>query len=737
MPPMKSRYLVIITVLVLLLGSWIGRTQLAELAVSSSMRSYGLNNVTTELEQLGLNKSHFSRLVFSLATDNSVFRLEADDVRIKYKLEELKQGHADCLTISRLAIYHQIETEAPAGTDVVPEVLEPVKILAVLRKALREYIVFNAFTVKHLSLNGESFGLFHGMPLRLQATNDGSAVYTDLSLVEQSSTGEQVIIRQLVVSRLSQDTLKARLGFLQKPDTVPAGIDLDLHDTRIEGDYFVDPRLLNEWLRPFTQINNIDDLRRISGTLSFDFSAGDRVDSIVTARSDHFMLDSYRADTIEVKAKTSNPISRLFQLTRFEKGSYVDVSNFSHENFSLAETRLNVLGDLSISTDTWQFDGDVSTQSIAANYQSQSLQLEDIAASIAANQKALKIDGQFSTVDVPGQFSFALEHSLVNDVGRLDIKPLKPVDLSAENSKLSRLLTPWPYPFDLLNGSIALVAHAAWSKNTDLKLNADIQLDDAGGHYGEILFSGLALEHQLQILPTLSSIKPSKITLMQLDSGVIARNISTRFSLETAATGSLPRIVAQDLYGEIFGGSISGDELVFDLNREKNRFDMAAENIDLAEIVATQQLEDIVVTGRIDGTIPVTINQQGIFIEHGAFISDVRAGTIRYAPATGTEQLKQNPITGIALDALRDFHYSHLSADVNYTPDGMLFVSLQLKGTSPELDTKRPVHLNINTEQNLLSLLKSLRYAESVGASIDQKVRQKYEKSTSNNQDSQ
>jgi hypothetical protein len=58
----------------------------------------------------------------------------------------------------------------------------------------------------------------------------------------------------------------------------------------------------------------------------------------------------------------------------------------------------------------------------------------------------------------------------------------------------------------------------------------------------------------------------------------------------------------------------------------------------------------------------------------------------------------------------------------------MLTINLQLKGTSPELDTRRPVHLNINTEQNLLSLLKSLRYAQGVSESIDQKVRRQYEK---------
>ena len=289
-------------------------------------------------------------------------------------------------------------------------------------------------------------------------------------------------------------------------------------------------------------------------------------------------------------------------------------------------------------------------------------------------------------------------------------------------------MTPWPYPFDLLSGSIKLTADATWSQGNDFSLTSRINHDDAGGNYGEHVFSGLSFDHAFEILPKIHSIQTGKINLKQLDSGVTASNISTSLTLETVDTGALPQLVIQGLHGEIFDGTFSADNFVFDLNRSNNSFKIKTTDIDLAKIVETQQLEDIVVTGRIDGTIPVVINEQGIFIQHGAFVNDVRAGTIRYNPAAGTDQLKQNPITGITLDALKDFRYTHLSADVNFTPEGMLMVNLQLKGTSPELDTKRPVHLNINTEQNLLSLLKSLRYAEGVSGSIDQKVRRQYEK---------
>ncbi|MGB5603448.1 MAG: YdbH domain-containing protein [Gammaproteobacteria bacterium] len=729
MPPPKPRYLALIPILALILACWLGREELAELVLSSSMRDYGLKQVSTQIDYLGLDTSYLKSVEFSVVTDTSELTLIAEDISMGYSLEQLTKGRADSLLINRLVISHQTRTGIPSGTVVAAEALAPVKIIAALRQALREYLVIDSLVIKHLSLNGESFGALHNKPLQLEATNADSVIASKLSLAEQHLTGKREIIRQLIVSRFTQDSLQAKLVLSQKPDHAVANIELEINDTHIKGKYFIDPKLLNDWLQPFVAINNIDYVNKVTGTLFVDFSADDQIRSSVTARADHFMLDVYRADNIEIKLKIRTPTRKPFQQLNIDKASYVELANLSQDGMSLAEARINLGGDLYTSTDAWQFEGEISAPSINANYQSQSLALSNIAARIRASSQNLNIEGNFSTAKVPADFSFAIEHDLANESGTLAIRPTTPINLNTKDDKLSHLLTPWPYPFDLSSGKIDLLSHASWSKNSDLTLNARVRVDNANGHYGEFVFSDLSVDHRLEILPTLRSLKPGEIFLTQLDSGVIVTNISTSFSLNTASTGSLPLIRVHDLYGEVLGGSFSGNTIVFDMNANTNRFKIEAEDIDLAAIVATQQLEGIEITGRVDGTIPIAINEQGIVIEHGAFFSDVRAGIIRYNPAGGTEQLSQNPLTGIALDALRDFRYSHLSADVDFKPDGTLTVNLKLKGTSPELDTKRPVHLNINTEQNLLSLLKSLRYAESVGASIDQKVQKKYNKS--------
>jgi hypothetical protein len=387
-----------------------------------------------------------------------------------------------------------------------------------------------------------------------------------------------------------------------------------------------------------------------------------------------------------------------------------------------------MVGELISAAEGWLYKGGFRSDLLAASYQSQQYQITNINARILASSRKLKISGDFSPVTINGKFSFALEQKLEGQhAGKLSIKSLKPLDLSAEDSRLSQMVTPWPYPFDLLTGNIKLTSHAAWSQQTDFRLTSTIKFNDVGGYFNKIVFSGLSFDHELEVLPELHSIDSSSVNIRHIDSGITASNISTGIKLNTAGTGPLPRLAITGLQGEIFNGIFTADDFVYDANSKTNQLRINAAEIDLGEIVKTQQLEDISVTGRVSGFIPVEINENGVRIEDGAFFNDNHHGTIRYNPATATNQLKQNPLTGIALDALRDFRYSYLAAGVNYTEAGKLTIHLQLKGTSPELDTKRPVHLNINTEQNLLSLLKSLRYAQGLSENIDFKVRRLYE----------
>ena len=103
-----------------------------------------------------------------------------------------------------------------------------------------------------------------------------------------------------------------------------------------------------------------------------------------------------------------------------------------------------MVGELTDIFNSWAYKGGFSSSLLTAHFQSRELQLKDVAAQIVASAKKLNVSGDFSSAVVPGEFEFALDHNLARGAGRFSIKPLKPLDLNAENNKLSLLVAPWP-----------------------------------------------------------------------------------------------------------------------------------------------------------------------------------------------------------------------------------------------------------------------------------------------------
>jgi hypothetical protein len=86
------------------------------------------------------------------------------------------------------------------------------------------------------------------------------------------------------------------------------------------------------------------------------------------------------------------------------------------------------------------------------------------------------------------------------------------------------------------------------------------------------------------------------------------------------------------------------------------------------------------------------------------------------------------PGTNIVFEILEDLTYHTLETKVNYAPDGNLILNLAIRGISPKLDEKRPIHFNLNLEQNVVQLLKSLRIADDIDDVLDKNVQDYYKK---------
>ena len=136
-------------------------------------------------------------------------------------------------------------------------------------------------------------------------------------------------------------------------------------------------------------------------------------------------------------------------------------------------------------------------------------------------------------------------------------------------------------------------------------------------------------------------------------------------------------------------------------------------------------MEGLDVSGRINGNIPVRHDRSGFSVADGSLANAGAGGVIHYQPSS--EALKSSPYSEYVLQALEDYRYHNLVASISYKPDGTLLAGLQLQGKSPKLETSRPVHLNLQAEQNLLSLLKSLQYSQGLTSELNRRVQERFQ----------
>ena len=186
----------------------------------------------------------------------------------------------------------------------------------------------------------------------------------------------------------------------------------------------------------------------------------------------------------------------------------------------------------------------------------------------------------------------------------------------------------------------------------------------------------------------------------------------------------------QRLFGlglPLFDGKVKGNDLVIDMNSEEHELVLVVVGLDLAQIVATQQLDGLSATGRLDGYIPLTITANGVRVTEGKIVAQQQGGRIQYTPTGGTAEIEQSAVgSEFLFRIIEDLNYHSLNIDVNYEEDGEMEMKLAIKGVSPKVDEQRPVHFNLNLQQNVLKLLQGLRYAEGVSEDIDRNVQKNF-----------
>ena len=338
-------------------------------------------------------------------------------------------------------------------------------------------------------------------------------------------------------------------------------------------------------------------------------------------------------------------------------------------------------------------------------------------------EDAVKLEGELVLDNTGSRITYDLTHDPVNNSGNVTFRsgdqPLQPL---AE--PLRSLGAPLPAELQLLSGSASLAGEARWNNELE-SLETRISLKNTGGRFGKAWFSGLESSFDLALYPAISG-ESRRFSVQVIDLGVPITNLTSRISLATA-DGKKPVITISGLKAGMLDGTVRGNRVRIDLNRRSNSFTLAFSDISLAEVVRLQQFEDIDAIGKLSGTLPITVGPAGLSVTKGQASAKAPGGYIRYRPKDGGELFGSSSMeTEMLLKALDDYQYEELDAAMAYKPDGPLTMQLQMKGRSPGLHATRPLHLNLNLDQNILSLIESLRAVDGLNDRIDRAVKQHF-----------
>jgi hypothetical protein len=346
--------------------------------------------------------------------------------------------------------------------------------------------------------------------------------------------------------------------------------------------------------------------------------------------------------------------------------------------------------------------------------------LQELQATLLVNENDIDLKAQFIPEIAPVLIQTNIKHNLSKGAGTARISTSQPLNLQKTHDSIQKIIRTSRLPLNISGGIIEGNALIQWDNKKLQHVQASFNLKNGTGSYDKILINGLEIQQDLELFPSIKTRSNGYVSASEIFNGITLRNLSMHNQLLESPGSKIPRLLIESVQAEIFGGIVSGKQIDIKPQQTDIHTKIHFNKIDLHKIVELSKVKGLNVTGILDGTIQLQIKDNVVTIPNGEIHSREPGGTINYFPPGGSAHYSTLP--SYALKALEEFNYSILAASPTYHEDGSLIIAIHMEGYSPPLETERPVHLNLNTEQNILSLLESLRYSNKLTNKLEEQL---------------
>lgn len=346
-----------------------------------------------------------------------------------------------------------------------------------------------------------------------------------------------------------------------------------------------------------------------------------------------------------------------------------------------------------------------------------------------------KVQGALTDFEVNGDLGVGSSLLVAHKVQRktsdvvLDWK-VPDIFLLAANPFADTLVV-WPPLLTLSRGKI----NASGNLVVDLeklkltKSRSEVHFLDISGVYDTLIFQGLSSQLKIATNENKVDVSTAKLSVNYINKGFefgpLLASGKYKSTWEKFLQGKLD---LQSFSGSAMGGSISTAAQQFDFSQPTQNVKLEIKDINLANLLKQYSPGELSGTGLLSGSVPVEINSAGISVTQGMVAAAEAGGRLQMKSARASAMAKNQPSMKLVVDALNDFHYTALASQINYDEKGKLLLSVKLEGRNPALENGRPIHLNVNLEEDVPAMLASIQLSSKVGDIVKKRLQSRVQK---------
>lgn len=394
------------------------------------------------------------------------------------------------------------------------------------------------------------------------------------------------------------------------------------------------------------------------------------------------------------------------EIKKGEITALLPATSISLRKFLFAKGNLSLFGE---------FEMEDTAFSIA-NYEAPKLNLKN---KFTLDAEQLNVDLSGSTQSFGTFLTGNLAHSLTSGQGQLTLQSAA-LNFNKLNTTLSALHPKWDLPFDITAGTLSSSVKIPWG-DKELIMGA-LRALDVKVATKSVILGGLSGEIPFQYVEgQFVTSKPFMVSATLVD-------LAVPFSEVTATLQLTPKgvLAVQKVFAKVLGGEIVVASTALSAHKAEHSIPITLSGVQISEILKLYPQEQFLATGVLDGALLLQHKKEGFFITEGKLASAPPGGTIEYR-ATNLGGSQPEGLAA-ALNVLRDFRYTAIHASINFEPAGDLKLGLKLNGRNPTWQSGRPVELNINLDENVYELIRSMRLAKGQSDEIDDAVQRELER---------